>query len=138
MPDPQALADSDYAQLAEFRYALRRFLNFSEQAAAGEQLTPQQHQAMLVIRGRPRGTTTIGILAQWLCLKHHTAVELAQRLEKAGLISREHSADDARVMLLGLTEEGEGRLERLTLSHRAELKLLGPKIIKLLSSLDPS
>jgi DNA-binding MarR family transcriptional regulator len=65
-------------------------------------------------------------------------VELAQRLEKAGLISREHSADDARVMLLGLTEEGEDRLERLTLSHRAELKLLGPKIIKLLSSLDPS
>jgi DNA-binding MarR family transcriptional regulator len=129
------LTDADYARIADFRHALRKFLSFSEQAAADEGLMPQQHQALLVIRGREAGTTTIGVLADRLCVKHHTAVGLVQRLEAAGLVNKQPSAYDRRVIVLQLTAEGSARLERLTQAHRAELKDLGPEMIALLSKL---
>lgn len=136
MSEPDApLADADYTKLANFRYALRRFLHFSEQAAAGEKLTPQQHQALLAIRGRATGTTTIGTLAERLCLKHHTVVELVQRLETAGLVTKHTSPEDRRMMVLALTMEGSARLERLSRAHRDELQHLGPEIVNLLASL---
>src|SRR5262245_58201354 len=134
---PTPLNDSDYARLADFRYALRRFLHFSERAAAAEGLKPQQHQALLAIRGRAAGSTTVGVLAERLKLKHHTAVELVQRLEAAGLLAKHPSPGDRRSMVLELIAEGSARLERLTLVHRRELKHLGPEIISLLFSLDP-
>lgn len=130
------LTDADYARIADFRHALRKFLFFSEQAAAAESLKPQQHQALLVIRGRPAGTTTVGALAERLCVKHHTAVGLVQRLEMAGLVDKQPSAHDRRVMVLQLTAEGSARLERLTQAHRTELKHLGPEIAALLSTPD--
>lgn len=133
---PHALSDANYAQLADFRHALRRFLYFSEEAAAGEGLKPQQHQTLLVIRGREKGTTTIGVLAERLCIKHHTAVELVQRLEIAGLITKHPSPTDRRVMVLELTAEGSARLERLTRAHRKELKQRGPELIAALSRLE--
>lgn len=134
---PTPLTDADFARLADFRHALRRFLHFSEQVAATENLTPQQHQALLAIRGRDPGATTVGGLAERLCLKHHTAVELVQRLEKAGLLTKHGSAEDGRVLVLRLSEEGQARLDRLSRSHRAELEQIGPKIMKLLSDLCP-
>lgn len=130
------LSDQDYARLADFRYALRRFSHFSEEAAAVEKLTPQQHQALLAIRGREAGTTTIGVLAERLCLKHHTAGELARRLEAADLVTRRVSPQDARSTVLDLTAEGVKRLERLSRIHRDELRQVGPAILSLLSPLD--
>ncbi len=129
------LTDADYARLADFRYALRSFQEFSESAAAKEGLTPQQHQALLVIRGSTEATTAIGHLAGRLKIRHNTAVELSQRLELAGLISRETNPGDRRSVLLRLTPEGETKLERLSLIHRAELKELSPRIMALFQSL---
>lgn len=137
MPDPtDPLTDADYTRLADFRHALRRFLHFSEEAVAKEMLKPQQHQVLLVIRGREPGTTTIGVLAERLCVKHHTAVELVQRLEAAGLVTKQVSPTDRRAMVLALTPEGSARLERLTRSHRNELKQRGPELLEFLSHLD--
>ena len=129
------MADFDYIRLADFRHVLRKFLNFSEKSAAAEGLAPQQHQALLAIRGREAGTTTVGILAERLCLKHHTTVELVQRLEKAGLVAKRPSPSDRRAIILELLPEGEARLDRLSRSHRTELQQLGPELIRHLSSI---
>lgn len=131
----QSLTDADYARLANFRHAMRCFLEFSELAASKEGLTPQQHQALLVIRGSEGATTTVGRLAERLRVRHHTAVEQAQRLEAAGMISRETNPKDRRSVLLRLTPEGDAMLERLSLAHRAELCELSPQIMALLESL---
>lgn len=131
----QSLTDADYARLANFRHAMRCFLEFSELAASKEGLTPQQHQALLVIRGSEGATTTVGRLAERLRVRHHTAVEQAQRLEAAGMISRETNPKDRRSVLLRLTPEGDAMLERLSLAHRAELCELSPQIMALLENL---
>lgn len=131
------LSDADYTALADFRHALRCFLEFSENAAAAEGLTPQQHQALLVIRGTPGSMANIGRLAERLRVKHNTAVELAQRLEAAGLVTREPSTEDKRSIVLSLTSLGSAKLETLTRIHRRELAQLSPDILGLLHSLDP-
>ncbi len=116
------LSDADYAHLAEFRYTVRRFLEFSAKAACAEGLTPQQHQALLVIRGSPGVSSSVGRLAERLCLRHNTAVELAQRLEIAGLITRHLNEEDRRSVQLELTASGETKLEVLSQAHRRELR----------------
>ena len=103
---PKKLTHADYVRLADFRYALRCFLEFSKAAAAKEGLTPQQHQALLVIRASPGETATVGRLAERLRLRHHSAVELAQRLEASGLITREANPEDRRAINVRLTDEG--------------------------------
>jgi DNA-binding MarR family transcriptional regulator len=130
------LTDADYVRLADFRYALRRFLEFSEKEAAKEGLTPQQHQALLVIRASPPGAANIARLAERLRIRHNTAVELANRLETAGLVVREASTADRRSVMLRLTEAGESRLEILTRVHRNELRQLGPEIVGLFESME--
>jgi DNA-binding MarR family transcriptional regulator len=130
------LSDADYTALADFRYALRCFLEFSENAAAAEGLTPQQHQALLVIRGSSGSVANVGRLAERLRIKHNTAVELTQRLEAAGLVSRQSSEEDKRAVLLTLTNLGSLKLETLTHIHRRELGQLSPEILRLLHSLD--
>ncbi|MFT4175626.1 MAG: MarR family transcriptional regulator [Luteolibacter sp.] len=132
---PKRLTDEDFLRLANFRYALRCFLEFSERAAAGERLTPQQHQALLVIRASPHGIANIARLAERLRVRHNTAVELAQRLEGSGLISRETDPADRRAILLKLTDEGDGKLERLSLAHRHELTQLSPEMLRLFENL---
>ncbi|RYD37416.1 MAG: MarR family transcriptional regulator [Verrucomicrobiaceae bacterium] len=133
--DSGKMSGGDYARLADFRYALRRFLQFSEQAASTEGVTPVQHQALLVIRGREEGATTIAVLAERLCLKHHTTVELAQRMEAAGLLVKLASATDRRAVILKLSDKGARCLERLTAAHRAELRQIGPEILQALKAL---
>lgn len=130
------LSDADYARLADFRYALRRFLEFSEIEAAKEGLTPQQHQALLVIRSSPEGAANVGRLAERLRIRHNTAVELANRLAASGLIVREPSMEDRRSVILKLTDEGASRLEILTHVHRNELRQLGPEIVGLFTSME--
>ncbi len=112
----------NYEALAAFRYELRRFLNFSERAAREAGIEPQQHQALLVIKALPDGQeATIGVLAERLQIQHHSAVELADRLEVANLSKRSRSQDDRREVLLRLTPKGERILRRLTVCHQAEL-----------------
>ncbi|HEY1121216.1 MAG TPA: MarR family transcriptional regulator, partial [Haloferula sp.] len=110
----------------------------SELAVTKEGMTPQQHQGLLVIRASPGAVASVGRLAERLRIRHNTAVELAQRLESAGLITREQSPDDGRSVLLRLSAEGEAKLEVLTHFHRAELKQLRPEIMALLQSLGPA
>src|SRR6185369_9323763 len=85
----------DYQALAEFRYQIRRFLHFSEQAARAAGIEPKQHQLLLAIKGLPESLRpTIGTLADRMQLQHHSAVELIDRLEKAGMVDRTRSEID--------------------------------------------
>jgi len=120
----------DYTALADFRYEIRRFLNFSERAARAAGIEPHQHQALLAIKGLRAGqAATVGVLAERLQVRHHTAVELTDRLEAKGLIRRLRGEADRREVLLELTLRGEKLLRELTLSHRAELQMAGPKLV---------
>ncbi len=126
----------DFEKLAAFRYALRRFLRFSEQAAAEIGLTPQQHQALLAIEGFPeRNYASIGEIAERLQLTHHSVVGLLDRLARAGLVTRTISKEDKRIVLVRASGKGRALLRRLTRAHKAQLRQLGPDIIKSLQSL---
>lgn len=123
----------DYVALSDFRHEIRRFLNFSEQAARKAGIEPRQHQALLAIRGLPRErNATVGFLADRLQIEHHTAVELANRLQKNRLVSRRRSQGDRREVMLNLTSRGERLLQSLTLLHRAELITAGPGLLRAL------
>jgi DNA-binding MarR family transcriptional regulator len=125
----------DYTALADFRHEIRRFLNFSETAARAAGIEPHQHQALLAIKGlSPSQTATVGVLAERLQIQHHSAVELADRLESKGLIRRSRGQADRREVLVVLTLRGEKLLRELTLSHHAELQLAGPKLVAALES----
>jgi DNA-binding MarR family transcriptional regulator len=123
----------DYRALAEFRFEIRQFLNFSERAARRVGIEPHQHQALLVIKGSPLGrNVTVGALAERLQIQHHSAVELANRLQGKGLISRRRGHADRREVLLSLTAHGERLLKVLTLPHRDELRTAAPKLLRAL------
>ena len=122
--------------LAAFRYALRQFIRFSEEAAQAAGITAQQHQALLAIKGFPgRDSVTVGELAERLQLRHHSAVGLVDRLVAEKLVSRASSAGDRRQVLIQLTSRGENALEKLTSVHREQLKRIGPEIRQLLERL---
>lgn len=109
---------------------LRKFLHFSEEAAARAGLTPQQHQLLLQIAGAPSGTvTSIGYLAHRLALRHNSVVELATRCEAAGLVERTADPGNRRHVVLRLTEEGDRVLRVLSEDHGRELLDLGPKLV---------
>jgi DNA-binding MarR family transcriptional regulator len=123
----------EYATLAAFRYALRKFLRFSEAAAEEVGLTAQHYQAMLVVRAAPEGKeVTINELAQQLLIKHNSAVGLVDRLVKQDLLVRRPSRDDARKVSLRLTAKGFRVLGRLAGIHRDELERVGPQLRELL------
>lgn len=125
-----------YETLAEFRYALRKFLHFSEAAAQAVGVTPQQHQAMLAIKGFPgRDQVTMGELAERLQIKPHSAVGLVDRLMAEGYVLRVPSRNDRRQVHLSLTPRGEAILEKLSASHQEQLHRIGPQINRLLESL---
>jgi len=110
-----------YEGLAGFRFALRRFLAFSEVVTREAGVTPWQYQAMLAIRTNPAGAIVIRELAEQMVLQHHGAVQLVDRLCKAGLARRTHSARDRRSVLVVLTAKGSKLLTRLASAHRDEL-----------------
>jgi DNA-binding MarR family transcriptional regulator len=131
----QQKARVNYQALAEFRYEIRRFLSFSEQAARSAGVEPHQHQALLIIKGLPDNKpATVGRLAHRLQIRHHSAVELADRLEKKKLIRRVRSSSDGRTILLVLTPRGERKLEKLVLLHRDELSTAAPRLLRALVS----
>jgi len=130
------LETSEYRKLEEFRFQIRRFLGFSEGAARDSGIEPQQHQALLALKGMPKDwVPTIGHLADRLMLKHHSAVGLVDRLETLGLVTRQPSRDDARQVLLRLSAKGERILHRLSLTHHKELEETGPKLVAALRSI---
>ena len=126
---------ADYQILAEFRFLLRRFMVFSEEAARGAGLAPQQHQALLAIKGFV-GAPTIGDLAERLAVKHNSAVGLVDRLVKAGHLRRRQDEHDRRRVTLALTASGEQLLADLSSAHRDELRILTPSLKALFAKLD--
>lgn len=128
---------SEYEALANFRYALRQFMRFSEQAAEKAGLTPQQHQALLAIMGFPgREQITIGELAERLQIHHHSVVGLVDRLVTQGLVARHQGTIDRRQVYISLSQAGLALLEQLSTAHRDELRQLGPQLRKLIEQID--
>jgi DNA-binding MarR family transcriptional regulator len=123
----------DYETLARFRYEIRKFRAFSEAAANESGLTAQQHQALLAIMGfSRRDGMSIGDLSRYLLIRHHTAVELVDRMARLKVINRGVDAADRRRVLVQLTSEGERRLRRLSKIHLGELRSIGPTLTKML------
>jgi len=127
------LTEPDYRNLAEFRYLLRQFLAFSEDAARRAGLSPQHHQALLAIRGYG-GRLTVGELAARLAIKPHSAVGLADRIVEAGLAVRQTGSKDRRRVELTLTPAASRKLADLSQIHREELKRLAPSLAPLLKN----
>jgi DNA-binding MarR family transcriptional regulator len=126
----------DYQAIAEFRFEIRRFLHSSERIARAAGLEPQQHQALLAIKGLPaHRVATVGVLAERLLVQHHSAVELVNRLEAKGLLRRARGANDRRSVLLTPTRRGEKLLRQLALTHRAELQTAPSKLLQALTKL---
>ncbi len=130
---PKRGAAVDYETIARFRHELRRFLAFSETEANRSGLTSQQYQALMAIRGfSTRQPLSIGDLARYMLIRHHTAVELVDRMIKLKIISRSIDPFDGRRVLLELTKQGERRLRRLYRIHVHELRAMGPTLTKML------
>lgn len=133
-----SLPDDAYARLLAFRTGLRHFERWSAQQARAAGLTPAHHQLLLAIRGHgaPIGPT-IGEVADYLMLRHHSAVELVDRAEAAGLVRRDRSESDHRVVHLHLTDEGAKRLEAMTALHLEELTRLASDVNGIWEGLAP-
>ncbi|HEX3622718.1 MAG TPA: MarR family transcriptional regulator [Acidimicrobiales bacterium] len=136
MPE-DGMTDVDYRRLLQFRTGLRRFLHWSEEQAGRLGVTPGQHQLLLAVRGHgdDRGPT-IGDLAQYLLLRHHSAVGLVDRAESGGLVERAHDPDDARVVRVRLTPDGAEALALLSAAHLQELERLVPRLARLWEGLE--
>jgi DNA-binding MarR family transcriptional regulator len=121
---------SDYQALAEFRYQIRKYLHFSEEAVLAAGLERGQYQLMLVIKGIPEGVRPrIRELANRMQIQHHSAVELINRLEQGGFVRRERAREDRREVLLALTPKGERVLAELALHHHDELQSAAPALV---------
>ena len=124
------LSNEDYHRLLEFRDGLRRFLHWSEEAARRAGLTGAQHQLLLAVRGHGE-PPNVRDLAEHLLLRHHSAVELVDRAEKAGLVERIPDPSDMRVVRVTLTRLGAERLEALAGDHIEELSRIGARLARL-------
>ena len=133
MDDP--ISDADFRTLATFRRELRQFLRFSEAAALAQGLSPQQHQALLAIRGADDQQMTVGELAEALLLQPHSASGLVSRLERTGLVERHGVEEDGRRRAVKLSGKSQDLLNILTAAHQSELRRRRALLIKLLGSL---
>jgi DNA-binding MarR family transcriptional regulator len=131
---PRDLSHGDYRELAELRYEIRRFLNFSETAALAEGIEPRQHQALLAIKAMSE-RCTVGALAESLFLRHQSVVGLVDRLALRNLVTRQTGDRDARQVIVRLTPHGEDLLRKLSLTHRQELKESAPRLARALESM---
>jgi len=133
-PQPK-FAKNKYEALADFRHALRRFFAFSEQAADAAGLSPRQYQALLAIMGA-RSDLGIGEVAERLMIRHHTAVELVNRLESNDFVSRIKDREDARRVYVKPTAKAERLMEGLASAHLLELKGIRPVLQQLLDQFE--
>lgn len=136
MGEDKDLFPGDYRALAEFRYQIRKFLRFSEEAARAAGLEPQQHQLLLAVKGMPEGTRArIGEIAERLQIQHHSTVELVDRLENNGFVNRKRSDHDKREVLIVLTPKAERVLRELALHHHEMLQDYGTALVSSLKKL---
>jgi DNA-binding MarR family transcriptional regulator len=136
-PADGVLTDEDYRRLAQLRYGLRSFLHWSAEQAKRAGLTPTQHQLLLAVRAseQERGPT-VSHIAAILLIRHHSAVELVDRAQEAGLIVRERDPDQQSLVRLRLTAHGAATLESLSELHLRELAQLAPTMRALLEAID--
>jgi DNA-binding MarR family transcriptional regulator len=131
----KSMSTAEFRALAEFRYQIRHFLNGSEQAARAAGLEPQQYLFLLALRGLPAGReATIRELAERMQLRHHSAVEMVNRMERAQLLRRERSQSDRRQVLLHLTPRGDKILLRLARQRIDELRTAAPALVRALTA----
>lgn len=132
MPRVRQVTDRDYARLLNIRSRLRAFEHWSAERAQEHGLSAHQHQLLLAVRGHddPAGPT-IGDAAEYLMIRHNTAVELADRCQELGLLDRVRDPNDHRMVRLVLTADGRRRLDALAGAHIAELAELTPMIEEL-------
>lgn len=135
-PSVRPVTDDEFARLLAFRDGLRRFTHWSEAEAKQAGLTGAQYQLLLAIRGH-RTAPSVGDVAAHLMLRHHSAVELVDRAERAGLVRRVADEDDQRVVRLEVTHDGEARLSGLAAAHLEELSRLRPSFDQLWKHLPP-
>ena len=135
MTNGSRLSNEDYRALADFRFELRKFLNFTKVRARKVGLQPVQHQALLAIRGAPGQRMTIGDLGRVMLLQPNSASELASRLEERGLLERGGSAD-GRERYLTITADGAECLTALSVAHRDEVRRIKPLLLQLLSNFE--
>jgi len=132
----QDISLEQYRDLAEFRRQIRQFLHFSEITAREHGVEPQQHQLLLLVHGLPDGVKpTIREIASRLFIQHHSAVELIDRLETAGMIVRRASTEDRREVWIRPTPLGRALLRKLAIAHREELERTGPELARVLQSI---
>lgn len=135
-PAVEAVPAELYQQLADFRFRIRQFLRFSEEAARQFGIEPQQHQLLLAIKGLPEDTRpTVRNLSNRLCLRHNSTVELVNRLTERGAVVRKSSDQDRREVLVQITPFGEELLTKLSLLHWQELRANGPALADALQCL---
>ncbi len=134
--DEESISLADYQALAEFRYQIRRILRFSEDAAYATDLEPQQHQLLLAIKGLPQGRkAAVGEIAERLQIRHHSTVELIDRLVKRGLVERHRDDEDQRRVIVSLTPQGEEILYILSRQMLTELRSTGSAFVQSLNAL---
>lgn len=125
------LNSQEYANLAQTRRMMRRYLAFSESAAESAGIEPQHYQLLLMLRGlTPDGAATVSDLADWLQIRHHSAVGLVDRMQARGLVERRAHPVDRRYVLVGLTSHGRAALRSLAVLHRDELLRLAPSLMQ--------
>ena len=130
------VSPSDYRALADFRCELGRYLSLSDQAARSAGLQPGQYRLLLILKGLPEDIEpTIGNLAKRLALRHHSTVELVDRMEKRGLISRERNEQFRSFVFVRITPKGETILRKLVASRKVELQKAGPILVQALNTL---
>jgi DNA-binding MarR family transcriptional regulator len=135
MASNRAMSSAEFRALAEFRYRIRTFLTASEEAARKAGLEPQQYLLLLALRGLPLGrTASIRELAERMQLRHHSVVELADRLERRSLLRRQRSKDDRRQVILHLTPRGEKILTQLAKQRIGELRVAAPALVRSLTA----
>ena len=130
------ISDDEYRALAELRYRIRHFLQEGDAAARQAGLEPQQYLMLLAIRGLPRGSeATIRTIADRMALKHHSAVELIDRMESRGFVHRSRSEGDRRQVRVSLLPRGAKLLERVALQRIGELRSSGAALADTISAL---
>jgi DNA-binding MarR family transcriptional regulator len=130
------ITPAEYRALAELRYHIRHFLREGDAKARAVGLEPQQYLMLLAIRGLPETReATIQTLAERLALKHHSAVELIDRLEARGYVRRSRSRDDRRRVLVSLLPRGERLLEQVARHRISELRASGEKFVGAIDAL---
>lgn len=132
----EKITESEYMALAELRHCIRQFLQEGDATARQAGLEPQQYLLLLAIRGLPAGQeATIRVLAERLSLRHHSTVELIDRMEARGYVKRMRGREDRREVLISLQPRGEKLLEKVVEQRIIELRANGRELVQAISAL---